>query len=605
MKIILLFTAFNGLSQSVFTRLLDLNHQVKLCLASDEAVLRAEIADFEPDIIICPFLKQRIAEDIWRDNVCIIIHPGIKGDRGPSSLDWSILSQKSYWGVTALQADSEMDAGDIWASDEFAMPALSCTTKASLYRSQVTRSALTCIEHVLQNFSDIDFVPRKLDYTASDIKGQLLPPMAQAVRQIDWDKDTSETVLRKINCGDSFPGVKDRINDLEVYLFNAHKEGELRADRPKQIIAQRQGAICISTIDGAIWIGHLKQAIKVKACLTASNLKSKTSIKLPAVWVLQANNLMPKDVVELNEPSYLPLDVETFHEIRYQRMGDIGFLHFECHNGAMGTSQCERLLRAYKEIIETDVKAVVLMGGREFWSNGIHLNHIEHSEDPALESWANINGINDLVEAIHNTKDKLTVAGLGANAGAGGVMMALACDKVISRETCIFNPHYKTMGLFGSEYWTYNLPRRVGADMANQLVEDCLPINANRALDIGMVDKVFDCELDGFTGEILDYLTPLLCSMRYPSILREKQLIREKDEKTKPLASYRRDELFKMKLCFSNDDYHELRRQFVYKACQLKLPAHLIGAFSLQTIDQSRYAGRGRHVNEILFDLAG
>ena len=42
-------------------------------------------------------------------------------------------------------------------------------------------------------------------------------------------------------------------------------------------------------------------------------------------------------------------------------------------------------------------------------------------------------------------------------------MLALAADQVWCRAGAVLNPHYRLMGLHGSEYWTYTLPRRVGA----------------------------------------------------------------------------------------------------------------------------------------------
>ena len=55
------------------------------------------------------------------------------------------------------------------------------------------------------------------------------------------------------------------------------------------------------------------------------------------------------------------------------------------------------------------------------------------------------------------------VAALEGNAGAGGVLLALAADLVWTRPGVVLNPHYQGMGgLYGSEYWTYLLPRRVG-----------------------------------------------------------------------------------------------------------------------------------------------
>jgi putative two-component system protein, hydrogenase maturation factor HypX/HoxX len=36
-------------------------------------------------------LKTEIPEAVWKNTKSLILHPGIKGDRGPSSLDWAII----------------------------------------------------------------------------------------------------------------------------------------------------------------------------------------------------------------------------------------------------------------------------------------------------------------------------------------------------------------------------------------------------------------------------------------------------------------------------------------------------------------------------------
>ena len=128
----------------------------------------------------------------------------------------------------------------------------------------------------------------------------------------------------------------------------------------------------------------------------------------------------------------------------------------------MSTEQCYRLRNALLFARRRPTKVIVLLGGRDFFSNGVHLNVIEAADDPALESWRNINAIDDLIYEILNTMSHLVIVGLRGNAGAGGAMLPLAADCVYAREGIILNPHYKTMGgLYGSEYWTYTLPRRV------------------------------------------------------------------------------------------------------------------------------------------------
>lgn len=56
---------------------------------------------------------------------------------------------------------------------------------------------------------------------------------------------------------------------------------------------------------------------------------------------------------------------------------------FDFYNGAMSKLQCERMEKALEEIGSLkDVEVVVLKGSSRNWSNGIHLNVIEYSNNP-------------------------------------------------------------------------------------------------------------------------------------------------------------------------------------------------------------------------------
>ncbi len=63
------------------------------------------------------------------------------------------------------------------------------------------------------------------------------------------------------------------------------------------------------------------------------------------------------------------------------------------------------------------------------------------------------------------------------------MFLALAADCVLARSGIVLNPHYRNMGnLYGSEYWTYLLPRRVGAEQANALMAGaCRSVRRKRA----------------------------------------------------------------------------------------------------------------------------
>lgn len=106
--------------------------------------------------------------------------------------------------------------------------------------------------------------------------------------------------------------------------------------------------------------------------------------------------------------------------------------------------------------------------------------------------------IDDLIREIIHCDSGIVISAMAGNAGAGGVILALAGDYVYSRKGIVMNPHYKKMGLFGTEYWTYLLPKRVGKEKAHQLNDECLPLDAFEAKRIGLIDDHYGDNLLAF-----------------------------------------------------------------------------------------------------------
>lgn len=553
MNILFITSAHNSMSRRAYIELTELGHEVHVHLALGENEMISAVNKHEPDLIVAPMLKKAIPEVIWRNYTCLIVHPGIKGDRGPSSLDWAILKGAKEWGVTILQANEEMDAGDIWASINFKIK--DNKSKSELYRHDVTEAAIKGLRLAIERFEKRSFVPEPLDYNKADVNGTLHTPMKQKDRSIDWSKSTTEIAVR-IRSADSQPGVLDSLFNEQYFLYGVHEEDKLKG-APGEIIAKRDGAICRATGDGAVWITHLKKR----------TMDSGSSFKVPAVLQLGSKLAnIPEDNINFDEVC----EGRTYREIWYEEKNNVGYLYFNFYNGAMSTEQCKRLRAAYLSILNRKTKAVVLMGGSDFWSNGIHLNVIEASSDPAQESWENINAMNDLVKEIINTNSKIVISAMQGNAGAGGVILALAADKVFARKGVVLNPHYKGMGgLYGSEYWTYLLPKRVGRYISHQLTEYCISLGTSKAKEIGLIDDCFEENVESFCQQVVRRAEELVDSMNYEEIVQDKDRKRKADEKVKPLEQYRNEELEEMwKNFFSpNSLYHEARKNFVNKVC--------------------------------------
>ncbi|MFJ9808681.1 hydrogenase maturation protein [Streptomyces sp. NPDC101158] len=547
MRILLIASSYNSLTQRARAELQDRGHAVSVEVTPDGVAIRDAVARHAPDLVLAPLLKAVVPRDVWSTRHCLIVHPGPVGDRGPSSLDWAIHDGATEWGVTVLQADAEMDAGDVWATVSFEVPAVA---KSDLYRNELSDAAMTAVHLAVERIA-AGAAPSP---QTGPVRAR--PPVRQEQRRISWDEDT-ETVLRRLRAADSQPGVLDELLGAEWFLHGGHPEDALRG-RPGELLATRAGAVCRATADGAVWIPELRAR-------TARG--ERRACKLPATLALAGR--LP-ELPEPPVPADAPASGRTWSDIRYREQGAVGVLSFAFPGGAMSTGHCRRLLRAYRAACGRPTSVVVLGGQRDFFSNGIHLNVIEAAADPAAEAWDNINAMNDLVEAVLTTTDRLVVSAIGGNAAAGGVMLALAADEVWCRQGSVLNPHYRRMGLYGSEYWTHTLPRKVGPVLAERLTQGARPVSADAARSMGLVERVVDCAPGAFSAEITRLAARLATHPGIASRVAAKKAEHEVREARTPLAAHGEQELSRMRAIFDDPaaPFHGLRRAFVRKERQ-------------------------------------
>jgi len=550
MRILFLTRSFNSLTQRLFVELRACGHEVSVEFDIADSVTEEAVALYRPDLIVAPFLKRAIPASVWQRHVCLVVHPGIVGDRGPSALDWAIQDGESQWGVTVLQAEAEMDAGPVWASEVFPMRA---ATKSSLYRHEVTEAAVKAVKAAIERVASGRDPPGRVAPGEPGVRGRSRPLLRQESRRLDWTQDDTATILRCIAAADGVPGVLDELFGVPSYLFDACR-GCAPGAAPAGVIVARGGqSVLRATRDGAVWIGHCRRADREGA------------LKLPVALAFAA---------ECAELPSLPAPAA----IRYDEHGPVGILHFPFYNGAMSSALCEELLAAYRQALDRPTRVLLLAGGPEFFSNGIHLNVIEAAASPADESWRNIVAMDDVCRAVLETTDRLTVAALQGNAGAGGCFLAFACDEVWARTGVVLNPHYRNMGnLYGSEYWTYTLPRRVKQGEPCAVTENRLPVGTAQAAELGLVDRILDAGRDRFLPQAVDVAQALAAAGDFATRLSAKQARRTADEARRPLAAYRDEELARMQRNFYGFDpsYHYARAHFVHKVAPAWTPLHL------------------------------
>ncbi|MET4236015.1 methionyl-tRNA formyltransferase [Bradyrhizobium sp. LA6.10] len=358
MRILLLSHSFNSLTQRLHVELRDRGHDVAVELDIHAEVTRESVALHRPDLVIAPFLKQAIPNDVWRSLRCLVVHPGPPGDRGPAALDWAILDGASEWGVTVLQADGEFDAGPVWAFRSFPMRR---APKSSIYRNEVTSCAVAAVLEAVAAIESGRPAPQPMD--TDDPRIRVRGPCRQAGRAIDWQHDTTATVLRKIDSADGMPGLVDSLSFQEIRLFDAHEAHGI-SGVPGTVVAQCDGALARATVDGAVWIGHVRQL-------------APKSLKLPTAKLFAA------------EAAHLPHRPGCgYAPIRYREHGEVGELAFSFYNGAMATADCEALLEAYRAALARPTRVLLLTGGRDYWSNGIHLQKSRRPTAPRISPGA-------------------------------------------------------------------------------------------------------------------------------------------------------------------------------------------------------------------------
>ncbi|KAM0326560.1 hypothetical protein ACHAQA_006429 [Verticillium albo-atrum] len=535
-------------------------------------------------------------------------------------------SGRSHWGVTVLQAVEEFDAGPVWAFEQFPIDIdAPDATKSNMYRGPVTRATLTATLAALERITTAAARHTNL-YTPPPSPGRekmspafylsAISPRLQAdptyrqesvtlqqpflggvtrhrpllkaaQRDFNMTTHTARDISRRIRSADSQPGCLTALFGVSLFVYGGTvEEGhDLLEGQPQagSIIACRDDAVCVATSDGkGVWITHVRRTKrKVDAMLWP---------KVPAVPGLRELGLLDDATFSRTQVPRATVDwskaaASTHQEIwvdfaSFPGARRVAFVYFEFYNGAMSTSQCDRLVEALAfvastHVVERPLSAVVLMGGSSYFSNGIALNVIEASADPSQESWRNINRIDDVVQCLLDDfprRNIMTVAAIRGNCAAGGVALAAACDVVVAGSEAVLNPAYRALGLHGSEYHSLSYTGRCGVDGAKRLLRDMAPLSAYDARAMGLIDH----SLPG-SGEVLDarirnHVKAMVCSSTIYSPGKWKANV---DVSPAGQAAARAQELGEMAKDFwsaRSVRYHERRRDFVRKIKALRTP---------------------------------
>lgn len=139
-----------------------------------------------------------------------------------------------------------------------------------------------------------------------------------------------------------------------------------------------------------------------------------------------------------------------------------------------------------------DIRCVVITGAGNQFCAGADLRAVRAYLDNDLQrdhEGFNVRVLGPLTQKLVNSRLPIVAAVNGA-ATAGGLDFALACDIRIASTTAKFGETYIGIGAMPANGGTYFLPRLLGSGMAAELVLTGDLIDAQRALEIGLVTRV-------------------------------------------------------------------------------------------------------------------
>ncbi len=158
---------------------------------------------------------------------------------------------------------------------------------------------------------------------------------------------------------------------------------------------------------------------------------------------------------------------------------------------ALGREVVEGLLDAAERVAQRKaVRAVVLCGaGDKAFCAGADLKERRGMDEDAVRSFVTL--LNRMMTTIERSPKVWIAALQGATLG-GGVELALCADLRVANTNLVTGLPEVRLGILPGAGGTQRLPRLIGVARAKELILTGIRIGAERALELGLVNRVAD-----------------------------------------------------------------------------------------------------------------
>ncbi len=189
-------------------------------------------------------------------------------------------------------------------------------------------------------------------------------------------------------------------------------------------------------------------------------------------------------------------------KLLYQQSGSVVTLTFnspETRNALTDLDLCDAIVAACARMNEDlSVRAAVITGAGSAFSSGGNLKHMRDKVgtfggDAAQVRDGYRKGIQRVARAVWECEVPLIAAVNGPAYGAGCDMTCL-CDIRIASQKAVFAENFVRVGIIPGDGGAWLLPRQIGLSRAAEMTFTAEPLDAQKALEWGLVSRVVEPE---------------------------------------------------------------------------------------------------------------
>ena len=204
--------------------------------------------------------------------------------------------------------------------------------------------------------------------------------------------------------------------------------------------------------------------------------------------------------------------VETFRTIRTERSND-GILTLLLNRPEKLNAFDEQMIREMRSVIwkanfDDRIRVVVITGAGRAFCSGRDINGLDYEnnlETPGYRAYVRANHeLFDDIEAI----EKPVIAAVNGMCAGGGVEMAVACDFRMASTVARFLLPENQLGVIPASGACSRMIQMIGIGRLKEMVMAALPVEAQEAHRIGLVNRVFPP--DALIAETMAFARELL-----------------------------------------------------------------------------------------------